>query len=61
VAEFADYDSRGYATLEPRAGYAAWAGAYEDDVVNEWIAVKPRWEGHRGLPVSLACAWQRPA
>jgi len=35
VARFADYDSRGYATLAPRAGYAAWAAAYEDDVVDE--------------------------
>jgi hypothetical protein len=53
MAEFSDYDSRGYATLEPRAGYGAWSANYEEDVVDEMdLAVlgelrTPVWQGAR--------------
>jgi SAM-dependent methyltransferase len=72
VAHFADYDSRGYATVEPRAGYAAWAQAYEDDVVDEMdIALldrleRPDWTA-AGRVADLGCgtgrtgAWLRAA
>lgn len=32
-----------------------------EGVVDErWLAVKPKWERHRGLPVSAALVWRRP-
>jgi SAM-dependent methyltransferase len=72
VARFSDYDSRGYATLEPRAGYAAWARAYEDDVVDEMdIAllerlVRPDWTAAErvadlGCGTGRTAAWLRAA
>ena len=72
VARFDDYDSRGYATLEPRAGYAAWAGAYEDDVVDEMdIALlerlaRPDWPAVErvadlGCGTGRTAAWLRAA
>jgi SAM-dependent methyltransferase len=72
MARFDDYDSRGYATLEPRAGYAAWAGAYEDDVVDEMdIALlerlaRPDWRAVErvadlGCGTGRTAAWLRAA
>ena len=72
MARFADYDSRGYATLDPRAGYAAWAGAYEDDVVDEMdIALlerlkRPEWVSAErvadlGCGTGRTAAWLRAA
>jgi SAM-dependent methyltransferase len=72
VARFADYDSRGYATLEPRAGYAAWAQAYEADVVDEMdVALldrldRPDWKAARrvadlGCGTGRTAAWLRAA
>jgi SAM-dependent methyltransferase len=72
VARFADYDSRGYATLDPRAGYAAWAGVYEADVVDEMdLALlerleRPDWTAARrvadlGCGTGRTAAWLRGA
>ena len=66
TARFDDYDSRGYATLEPRAGYAAWAGAYEDDVVDEMdIALLERLDASDwpavGRVADLGCGTGRTA
>jgi SAM-dependent methyltransferase len=72
VARFADYDSRGYATLAPRAGYAAWAAAYEDDVVDEMdVALlegltRPDWPAANrvadlGCGTGRTAAWLRGA
>jgi SAM-dependent methyltransferase len=35
VADFADFDARGYPTLAPREGYARWSRGYERDVEDE--------------------------
>ena len=29
-------------------------------VDDAWVALKPKWERYRGLPVSIAYAWRRP-
>jgi SAM-dependent methyltransferase len=66
VARFEDYDSRGYATLDPRTGYAAWAGAYEEDVVDEMDLVllerlgRPDWAAARRI-ADLGCGTGRTA
>jgi SAM-dependent methyltransferase len=72
VADFSDYDRRGYATLEPRAGYAAWSHRYEDDVVDamdvallERLEV-PDWAGASrvadlGCGTGRTAAWLRAA
>ena len=64
MAEFSDYDSRGYATLEPRAGYGAWSANYEDDVVDEMDLVvlgelrTPAWQCAR-TAADLGCGTGR--
>lgn len=66
MAEFADYDTRGYATLGAREGYAEWAARYEDDVVDEMdLALLERlrepdwWRVERA--VDLGCGTGRTA
>lgn len=50
VLRFADFDSRGYPTVDVRTGYAGWAATYEDSVEDAMdIALldeltTPRWD-----------------
>jgi SAM-dependent methyltransferase len=34
MADFAQFDTRGYPTVDPRTGYGEWASTYEDSVVD---------------------------
>ncbi len=66
MADFSDYDSRSYATVDPRTGYAAWADAYDEDVVDEMdIALLDRLEridwGDAGRVADLGCGTGRTA
>jgi SAM-dependent methyltransferase len=66
VPEFSEFDSRGYATLDPRAGYARWSAGYEHDVEDEMdIALlealeTPAWE-RTGRAADLGCGTGRTA
>jgi SAM-dependent methyltransferase len=35
MAEFADFDTRGYRTVDPRTGYGEWAATYDSTVPDE--------------------------
>jgi SAM-dependent methyltransferase len=64
MPRFADFDSRGYQTVDVRRGYGEWAASYEDTVKDEMdIALlaaltTPPWNGLRAV-ADLGCGTGR--
>ncbi|MER8187018.1 class I SAM-dependent methyltransferase [Kitasatospora sp. NPDC094015] len=64
MVEFADFDSRGYPTVDVRTGYAGWAETYErtvQDAMDLGVLARlavPRWAG-LGRAADLGCGTGR--
>ncbi|HEY7485691.1 MAG TPA: class I SAM-dependent methyltransferase [Streptosporangiaceae bacterium] len=64
MARFADFDTRGYRTVDVRAGYGEWVGTYEqtvEDVMDIALLdelTEPRWSSVRRA-LDLACGTGR--